>query len=75
MEIFNYECFIYFLEYQLRPEWESIIGKIPNLISVDDRGKGAALATFNFKNKAAICVWAINSNNVLKILEVLFKKF
>ena len=75
MEMHDHECLIYLLEYQLRPEWESVIGKIPNLTSLDDRGKGAALATFNFKDKAAMCVWAINPNNVSKILEVLLKKF
>ena len=64
---------IFRIKYKLREEWAPIIGTIPNLASIDEHGEGPAIVTFNFDNKAAMSVWAINPNNVSDILKVFAK--
>jgi sugar-specific transcriptional regulator TrmB len=73
MELLGQDCHVYIVEYRLREEWAPIIGNVPNLTSLDEKGKGNAIATFNFNDKAAMSVWAINPENVMEILKILFK--
>ncbi len=71
-KLFRHDCLIYNVEFELREEWAPIIGNIPNLESVDEKGKGVVIATFNFNDNGAMSVWAINPENVMVILKEIF---
>jgi ribulose bisphosphate carboxylase small subunit len=66
--IFGHDCNVYWIEYEQREEWAPILGDIPKLEDINEKGEGIVIATFNFNDKAAMSVWGINPNNVIKIL-------
>ncbi len=73
--ITGHNCYVYIIEYEQREEWAPIIGNVPTLESINEKGKGIVIATFNFNDKAAMSVWGVNPDNIMKILELLLKQF
>jgi hypothetical protein len=74
-KIHGHDCYIYWIKYEFKKEWVPLIGNIPKMDSIPDKGEGFVIATFNFNDKAAMSIWAINPQNVLIILEMLLKQF
>ncbi|MHA1723982.1 MAG: helix-turn-helix domain-containing protein [Promethearchaeota archaeon] len=62
------------ITFQIREEWIPIMGNMPKLKSIDDNGEAVVISTFNFEDKGAMCVWAINPDNVEYILNLLFRE-
>jgi sugar-specific transcriptional regulator TrmB len=74
-KILGHDCYIYEVRYEFREEWVPLIGNIPEMSSISEEGKGFVIATFNYKDKAAVSIWAITPKNIMSILEVLLKQF
>ena len=72
--LFDHDCHIYWIEYEQRKEWAPIIGNVPTSEATNAKGEGIVIATFNFVDKAAMSVWGVNPDSIMKILELLLKK-
>ena len=74
IDIYGTHCLIYKTATKVRKEWASILGLSPVVKPINELNEGINLATFNFYDKGAMCIWGINHSNVRALLEEILKK-
>ena len=70
---YNHDLHVLKICFKVREEWIPIVGETPTLESIDEKGEAIVIATFNFEDKGALCIWGINADRVDYILKLLFQ--
>jgi sugar-specific transcriptional regulator TrmB len=73
--ILGHDCYLYEIKYELKKEWTHFLGYVPETDLSPEKGKGFVIASFNYKDKAAMSIWAITPKNVWTILEIILEQF